>query len=57
MHLLLKKIRAAVASMSVEDSKVTAARPPAFELGLGDIHDDGDSVFVVVFDQSAISID
>ena len=57
MHSFLEKIRATVASMSVKDSKVTAARPSAFEIGFSDIHDDGDSVFVVVLDQSVISID
>lgn len=57
MHSFLEKIRAAVTSMSIKDSKVTAAGPSAFEIGFSDIHDDGDSVFVVVFDQSVISID
>ncbi len=50
MHVFFKEIGAFIASMSVEYSKVAASRPSSFKVGFGDVHDDGDAIFVVVFD-------
>lgn len=43
--------------MSVEDTEVAASGPSAFEIGFGDVHDDGYSILVVVLDESVIGID
>ena len=51
MHVLLEEVGALVAAVAVEDSEVAAARPAALEVGLGDVHDDGDAVLVVVLHQ------
>ena len=57
MHIFFEEIGAFVASVSVKDSEVAATRPSAFEIGFGDVHDDGNPVFVVVFDESVEGID
>ena len=43
--------------MSVKDTEVATSRPPAFEIRLGDVHDDGHSIFVIVLNESMIGID
>lgn len=51
MHVLFEKIGALVASMSIEYPKVAASGPSALEVRLGDVHDDGDPIFVIVLNQ------
>jgi hypothetical protein len=50
VHILLEEVGAAVASVSVKDTEIAATRPSAFVIGLGDVHNDGNSIFVVVLD-------
>lgn len=57
MHIFLEKVRAFVPSVPVKHTEIAATRPPALEVGLGDVHDDRDAVFVIVFDQSVEGID
>lgn len=57
MHILFEKVWAFVAAMSIEYSKVAAARPSSFKVGLCYIHNDGYSIFVVIFDESMKGID
>ena len=38
--------------MAIEYSKVAASRPSAFEIRLGDVHDDGYPIFVIVLNES-----
>lgn len=57
MHVIFEKIAAGTASVSVKYSKIAAFGPSAFEVGFGDVHDDGDTIFVVVFDEAVEGID
>jgi len=57
MHVFFEEIGTFVAPVTVEHSEVAAARPPAFEIGFGDVHDYGNPIFVVVFDQAVEGID
>lgn len=57
MHVLFEKVRTFVAPVTVEDSEIAATWPSAFEVGFGDIHNDGDTVFIIVLDQSVESVD
>ena len=50
VHVLFEEVGTLVATVTIEDSEVAAAGPPAFEVRLGDVHDDGNPVFIVVFD-------
>ena len=50
VHILFKKIWAFIASMSIEYSEVAASGPSSFVVGFGDVHDDGDSIFIIIFD-------
>jgi hypothetical protein len=50
VHVFFKEIGAFIASMSVKYSEIAASRPSSFKVGFGDIHNDGDAIFVVVFD-------
>lgn len=43
--------------MSIEYSEVAASWPPSFEIGFGDVHDDGDAIFIIIFDESMEGID
>lgn len=43
--------------MAIENTKIAAARPTAFEVGFGDVHDDGDAVLIIVLDQSMEGVD
>lgn len=40
MHVFFQKVGTLVATVSVEDTEVAAARPSAFVVGFGDVHDD-----------------
>lgn len=57
MHIFLKKIRAFVAAVTVEYSKVAAPGPSSFEVRLCYVHNDRDTVFVVILHQSVKGID
>lgn len=57
MHIVLEEITAGTASMSVKNTKIAAFRPLAFVVGFGNVHDDWDSIFVVVFDEAVEGID
>jgi hypothetical protein len=57
MHILFEKVGAFVASMTIEYSKIAAPWPSSFEIGFCYIHDDGDSIFVIIFDESVIGVD
>jgi hypothetical protein len=57
MHVFLEEIGAFIAAVSVEYSEVAAPGPASLEIGFGDVHDDGDAVFVVVLDESVEGID
>lgn len=48
MHIFLEKIRAFVAAMAVEYSKVAASGPSSLEVGLCYVHNDRDAVFIVI---------
>jgi len=43
--------------MAVEYSKVATTWPSTFKVRFGDVHDDGYSIFVIVFDESMKGID
>ena len=57
MHVLFQEIGAFVASMAIKDSEIAATWPSAFEIGFGDVHDDGDSILIVVLDEAMIGVD
>lgn len=57
MHVLFKKIGTFVTSMAVKHSKVAAAWPSPLEVRLGNIHDNRDTIFIIIFDQSMEGID
>ncbi len=57
MHIFFEEIGAFVASMSIKNAEVAAAGPSSFEVGFGDVHDDGDAVFIIILDQSMKGID
>ena len=43
--------------MPVEDSKVAAPGPSALEIGFGDVHNDGDAIFVIILNEAMKGID
>lgn len=43
--------------MAIKDSKIAAFGPAAFVVGFGNVHDDGDTIFVVVFDEAVKCVD
>ena len=57
MHVILEKITAGTSTMSIKDSKIAAFRPATFVIGFSDVHDNGDSIFIIVFDESMKGID
>lgn len=57
MHVILEKITAGTSAMSIKDSKIAAFRPATFVIGFGDVHDNRDSIFVIVFNESVKGID
>jgi hypothetical protein len=57
MHIFFEEIGAFVSPVSIEDAEVAAAGPSSFEVGFGDVHDDGDAVFIIVLDQSMKGVD
>lgn len=57
MHVFLQKIRAFISSMSIEHSKIAASGPSSLKVRFGDIHNDGDTIFVIVFNESMKSVD
>ena len=57
MHVIFEKVTAGTSSVSVEYSKVAAFRPTTFIVGFGDIHDDWDTIFIIVFDKTVKGID
>lgn len=57
MHIFFEEVRAFVASMPIKNPKVTTARPSAFEVWFGYVHNDGDSIFIIIFDKSVKCID
>ena len=56
MHVIFKKIRARITTMSIKNGKVATFGPFSFIIRLGYIHDNGYSVFIIVFDHSVVSI-
>ena len=52
VHILFQKVRALVSSMTVEDSKITATGPSTLEVRLSNIHNDGYTIFIIIFDKS-----
>jgi hypothetical protein len=42
--------------VAIEYSEVAASWPSAFEVRLGDVHDDGDPIFVIVLNESVEGI-
>ncbi len=57
VHVIFEKIAAGTSAMTVKDSKITAFGPASFVVGFGNVHDDGDAIFVVIFDQAVKGVD
>lgn len=43
--------------MPIKYSEVTTSGPSAFEVRFGDVHDDGDPIFVIVFNETVKGVD
>ena len=43
--------------MAIKDSKIAAFGPAAFVVRFSNVHDDGDTIFVVVFDEAVKGVD
>ena len=56
MHVILEKIGAEVSPVPIKDPKITALWPSALVIWFGNVHDDGNPVFVVIFDHAVESI-
>jgi hypothetical protein len=52
VHVFLQEIRAFVPPVTVKHPEVAAAWPASLEIRFGDVHNDGDAIFVVVFDEA-----
>ena len=50
MHVIFEEIGAKVATMSVKDGKIAAFWPSALVVRFGDVHDDGYSILIEIFD-------
>ena len=50
MHVIFEEIGAEVSAMSIKDGKVAAFGPPPLVVGFSDVHDDGDSILIEIFD-------
>ena len=50
VHIVFEKIAAGTASVSIKDAEIAAFGPSAFVIRFGDVHDDWDSILVIVFD-------
>jgi hypothetical protein len=57
MHIFFQKVGAFITPMTIEYSKIAAPWPPSFEIGFCYIHDDGYSIFVIIFDKPVVGID
>lgn len=50
VHVIFEEIGAEVSAMSIKDGKVAAFGPPPLVVGFSDVHDDGDSILIEIFD-------
>lgn len=57
MHVFFQEVGTFVASVTVEDPEITAPWPSTFEVGFGDVHNDGDAVFIIIFDKPMEGVD
>lgn len=57
VHIVLEEVGASTTSMSVKNSEVTAFGPSSFVVWFGNVHDDRDSIFIVILNQSMESVD
>lgn len=57
MHIILEKIGAGIATMTIKNPEVTTFGPSAFVIGLGNIHYYRNSIFIVIFDHPMERID
>jgi hypothetical protein len=56
MQVISEKIGAQTAPMAIEDSKIGALGPIAFMFRFADIQNDGYSIFVIISNESLVSI-
>jgi hypothetical protein len=57
VHVVLEKVGAGASPMSVKNSEVTTFGPSSFVVWFCNVHDDRDSIFIVVLNQAMESVD